>query len=249
MNGQFSQIFVTASSVRQPLNYSELFSLLLYCMETQAASRSLLGDLQLQKKKNPHRNNQLASLVGMVRMTRLDSVILGVFSNPIDSTSSDSVILIQWCNSTSTSTQDFPFLCTLFAQLSVDLLMLCAQRKLSLCKLGKVYLRWRWSEPSSMSLKIRQSKWMHRNQINAYGIFPPPCNSTETEMWISIDCRFSKIWIWLAVGTRGKRCPFCICFLLCKKGYVHLCVWYHIFQSANEGQEMGTNTFGKHLIK
>lgn len=40
MNGQFSQIFVTASSVRQPLNYSELFSLLLYCTETQAASRS-----------------------------------------------------------------------------------------------------------------------------------------------------------------------------------------------------------------
>lgn len=51
MNGQFSQFFVTASSVRQPLNYSKPFSLLLYCMESRGCSESLAWDLQLPKEK------------------------------------------------------------------------------------------------------------------------------------------------------------------------------------------------------
>lgn len=58
MNGQFSQFFVTASSVRQPLNYSEPFSLLLYCMESRAALRVWHGDLRLQKEKKKVRGNQ-----------------------------------------------------------------------------------------------------------------------------------------------------------------------------------------------
>jgi hypothetical protein len=49
MNGQFSQFFVTASSVRQPLNYSKPFSLLLYCMESRGCLESLAQDLQLPK--------------------------------------------------------------------------------------------------------------------------------------------------------------------------------------------------------
>lgn len=49
MNGQFSQFFVTVSSVRQPLNYSKPSSLLLYCMESRGCLESLARDLQLPK--------------------------------------------------------------------------------------------------------------------------------------------------------------------------------------------------------
>ena len=51
MNGQFSQFFVTASSVRQPLNYSEPFSLLLYCTESQGCLEGLARGSPASKKE------------------------------------------------------------------------------------------------------------------------------------------------------------------------------------------------------
>lgn len=62
MNEQFSQFFVTASSVRQPLNYSEPFSLLLYCMGSRAALRAWHGNLQLPKKKEKKNDQRLPGL-------------------------------------------------------------------------------------------------------------------------------------------------------------------------------------------
>lgn len=66
MNGQFSQFFVTASSVRQPLNYSKPFSLLLYCMESRGCSESLAWDLQLPKEKK----NKQEKLLETTRLLR-----------------------------------------------------------------------------------------------------------------------------------------------------------------------------------
>lgn len=60
MNGQFSQFFVTVSSVRQPLNYSEPFSLLLYCTESHGCFEGPLeiSSFQKEKKKKIVRGNQ-----------------------------------------------------------------------------------------------------------------------------------------------------------------------------------------------
>ena len=61
MNGQFSQFFVTASSARQPLNYSEPFSLLLYCTESRGCLEGLARGSpasKKRKKKKKVRGNQ-----------------------------------------------------------------------------------------------------------------------------------------------------------------------------------------------
>lgn len=65
MNGQFSQFFVTASSVRQPLNYSEPFSLLLYCMESRGCFEGLAwgSPAPKRKKKNVRGNQDSESLL------------------------------------------------------------------------------------------------------------------------------------------------------------------------------------------
>lgn len=84
--------------------------------------------------------------------------------------------------------------------------------------------------------KAKKKNKMHRTSL--CGIYPTQCNSTGTEVPILIYFRISKIN--LGFGTRGRNCALSVCL---QKGYVHFCVQHPIFQSANQGQDVGINTF------